>query len=156
MPQRSGRSTMIVKPTILIAEDDPDDQILLQSAFLENGEQHKLNFVGNGVDLLFYLNNTNRINGTEFPDFIMLDLNMPLKNGREVLQDIKQDPVFRKIPVIIYTTTRDEREIRRCYELGANTYIVKPANFERMVQMVGTVLRYWCSTASIPARMREN
>ncbi len=157
MPQRSGRSTMIVMPTILIAEDDPDDQLLLRSAFLENGEQHKLNFVGNGVDLLFHLNNINdRVDGSEFPDFIMLDLNMPLKNGREALQDIKQHPVFRKIPVIIYTTTRDEREIRRCYELGANTYIVKPANFESMVRMVGTVLRYWCSTASTPAHTREN
>ncbi len=154
MPPGCGRLKMIIRPTILIAEDDPDDQLLLQTAFLENGEQHKLNFVGNGVDLLFHLNNINdRIDGNEFPDFIMLDLNMPRKNGRETLQDIKQHPVFRKIPVIIYTTTRDEREIKRCYELGANTYIVKPANFESMVKMVGIVLRYWCSTASIPARM---
>ncbi len=145
---------MVIRPTILIAEDDPDDRLLLQSAFVENGGKHRLDFVDDGVDLLFHLNGLNTgADSDKFPDFIMLDLNMPRRNGREALQDIKQHPVFRKIPVIIYTTTQDEREIKRCYELGANTYIVKPSTFENMVKMVGVVLRYWYSTASIPARI---
>ena len=137
----------------MIAEDDLDDQLLLKNAFVENGGNQELHFVGDGVDLLYYLNNVQQgSHGKEdYPDFIMLDLNMPRKNGREALQDIKQHPVFRKIPVIIYTTTTDEQEIRRCYELGANTYIVKPTNFESMVRIVNTVLRYWLSTASVPS-----
>jgi DNA-binding response OmpR family regulator len=121
---------------------------LLKAAFNENGGQQKLDFVADGVDLMYYLN---QIQGEDedngFPDFIMIDLNMPRKNGKEVLKEIKEHPVYKKIPVIIYTTTRDEQEVRRCYELGANNYIVKPTNFETMVKIVNTVVRYWLSTA---------
>lgn len=132
----------------MIAEDDVDDQLLLKAAFKETGGQEKLDFVADGVDLMFYLN---KIQGEAeehgFPDFILLDLNMPRKNGKEVLKEIKEHPVYKKIPVIIYTTTRDEQEVRRCYELGANNYIVKPTNFEAMVKIMNNVISYWLSTA---------
>ena len=78
----------------------------------------------------------------------MLDLNMPGRNGKETLRDIKQHLLFRNIPVIVFTTTSDYREVRTCYELGANSYIVKPPSFSRMVAIVKTVLEYWMSTAS--------
>lgn len=136
---------------ILIAEDDADDQLLLKTAFIENGGQQILDFVEDGVAVMCYLNSIDlKKKESRYPDFIVLDLNMPKKNGKEVLCEIKNHPVFKMIPVIIYTTTRDEQEVKRCYELGANTYIVKPSNFERIVKVVKTMLRYWLSTAIIP------
>ena len=90
------------------------------------------------------------MNGTGYPGFILLDLNMPKKDGREALKEIKQHPIFKKIPVIIFTTTKSENEIRRCYELGANTYIVKPVSFDALIKVVEDIREYWFNTASIP------
>jgi CheY-like chemotaxis protein len=85
------------------------------------------------------------------PGFILLDLNMPKKDGREVLMEIKQHPVFKKIPVIVFTTTKNEIEIKRCYELGANSYIVKPISFDALLKVIENIRSYWFQTASIPA-----
>jgi len=140
------------KTFILVADDDADDRFLIQTAFKENGYNDKIEFVENGVELLKFLNDISQNSSREsvFPGFILLDLNMPKKSGREVLQEIKQHPVFKTIPVIVYTTTKNESEIKRCYELGANTYIVKPARFEALLKVVEGIHNYWLSTASIP------
>jgi CheY-like chemotaxis protein len=138
---------------ILIAEDDADDRFLLQTAFEEKGFQDRIEFVENGVELLKFLEKI-RLKDSEdsvFPCFIMLDLNMPKKSGREALQELKQHPVFKSIPVIVYTTTKNEMEIKRCYELGANSYIVKPARFEALLKVVEDIRNYWINTASIPS-----
>ena len=136
---------------ILIAEDDADDQLLLKTAFLENGGAPELVFVEDGVELLAHLETLAQGDiESRYPDFIMLDRNMPRKSGKEALEEIKKHPEFKRIPVIIYTTTRDALEIKRCYALGANNYIVKPANFENMLAIVRTVLNYWLATASLP------
>ena len=136
---------------ILIAEDDADDRFLLQSAFEENGYQDTLHFVENGIDLLEYLHN--QVEGTDnvkMPKFIMLDLNMPKKDGREVLKEIKQHDHLKKIPVIIFSTTNNEQEMRRCYELGANSYITKPNSFENLIKTVAAIRSYWIHTTNIP------
>jgi len=140
------------KTFILIADDDADDRFLMQTAFRENGYDDKIEFVENGVELLKFLNDATQSPSREptLPGFILLDLNMPKKSGREALQEIKQHPVFKTIPVIVYTTTKSESEIKRCYELGANTYIVKPARFEALLKVVEGIRNYWLSTASIP------
>jgi two-component system response regulator len=137
---------------ILVAEDDADDRFLLETAFAENGFKGKLEFVENGVELLEYLRNLKSAEGNEhpLPGFILLDLNMPKKDGREVLKEIKEDPRFKKIPVIVFTTTKNENEINRCYELGANTYVVKPVGFENLVRTIEDIRSYWFSTAQIP------
>lgn len=135
---------------ILIAEDDADDRFLLQSAFEENGYSDKLHFVENGVEVLEFLHSLAAGNGAKMPRFILLDLNMPKKDGREVLREIKQHPVLRKIPVIIFSTTNNEQEMRRCYELGANSYITKPNSFESLIKTVSALRSYWISTTSIP------
>jgi CheY-like chemotaxis protein len=138
---------------ILVAEDDADDRFLLETAFAENGFKGKLEFVENGVELLEYLRNLKTEDtNTEhpLPGFILLDLNMPKKDGREVLKEIKEDPRFKKIPVIVFTTTKNENEINRCYELGANTYVVKPVGFENLVKTIEDIRSYWFSTAQIP------
>ena len=137
---------------ILIAEDDADDRFLLQTAFDENGFTDPLEFVENGIELIEYLSRISqkKILEAQYPGFILLDLNMPKKDGREVLKEIKQHPELKKIPVIIFTTTKNENEIRRCYELGANTYVVKPVSFDALVKVIQEIRSYWFNTASIP------
>jgi CheY-like chemotaxis protein len=137
---------------ILIAEDDADDRFLLQSAFEENGFKDKLHFVENGVDLLDFLHEL-LIVDTEatMPRFILLDLNMPKKDGREVLKEIKQNDHLKKIPVVIFSTTNNEQEMRRCYELGANSYVTKPNSFENLIKTVAALRTYWMNTTSIPS-----
>ncbi|WP_242696273.1 response regulator [Longitalea luteola] len=139
---------------ILIAEDDADDRYLLQTAFSETGYPEKIDFVENGIEVLNYLDDIYTSNNMEvkaLPGFILLDLNMPKKDGREVLKEIKQHPVFKKIPVIVFTTTKNEIEIKRCYELGANSYIVKPISFDALLKVVENIRSFWFQTASIPA-----
>jgi CheY-like chemotaxis protein len=133
----------MLKPPILIAEDDADDRFLLQTAFLENGYTDTIDFVENGVEVLSYLRDN-------IPSFILLDLNMPKKNGREVLREIKENPELKKIPVIIFTTTKNEMEINRCYELGANSYIVKPSSFEQLLKIIHQISSYWLITSASP------
>jgi CheY-like chemotaxis protein len=137
---------------ILVAEDDVDDRYLLETAFAEKGYVEELTFVENGVELLDYLNNqlaSPEGAAANLPRFILLDLNMPKKDGREVLKEIKEDIRFKKIPVIVFTTNKNENEIRRCYELGANTYIVKPVEFSALLNTVEDIRAYWMNTAEI-------
>jgi len=135
---------------ILIAEDDADDRFLLQAAFEENGFSDRLQFVENGVEVIEYLASLRHSDqDNSFPRFILLDLNMPKKDGREVLRELKQSPELKKIPVIIFSTTNNEQEMRRCYELGANSYITKPNSFESLLKTVAALRSYWMHT-SIP------
>lgn len=138
------------KVFILIAEDDADDRFLLQSAFEENGFNDNLHFVENGVEIIDFLQALTA-QGPEvaMPCFILLDLNMPKKDGREVLKEIKQNPALSKIPVIIFSTTNNEQEMRRCYELGANSYITKPNSFESLIKTVAALRSYWTQATSI-------
>lgn len=138
---------------ILIAEDDADDRFLLQTVFAEKGYTEKIEFVENGIELLSFLNNKAKQKTIEadYPVFILLDLNMPKKDGREALQEIKQHAVFKKIPVVVFTTTNNDNEIKRCYELGANTYVVKPVSFDALIKVVDDIRSYWIDTACTPA-----
>lgn len=137
---------------ILIAEDDADDRFLLQTAFNEKGYDDRIEFVENGVELLRFLNTIAALPASEadYPGFILLDLNMPKKSGREALQEIKQHPLFKSIPVIVYTTAKSENEVRRCYELGANSYIIKPSRFDTLLKTIEDIRTYWFSTVTIP------
>jgi two-component system response regulator len=136
---------------ILIAEDDADDRFLLKAAFEENGYKDRLHFVENGVEVLDYLHKlTAGDSEVKLPRFILLDLNMPKKDGREVLKELKQSPFFKKIPVIVFSTTNNEQEMRRCYELGANSYITKPNSFENLIKTVAAFRSYWINTTSNP------
>ncbi|HYG04128.1 MAG TPA: response regulator [Chryseosolibacter sp.] len=131
------------KALILVAEDDLDDRFILNNAFQEAGDTEELVFVENGVDLLQFLQGRNDGN---YPELILLDLNMPKKNGKETLNELKTHPLYKKIPVIVYTTTRNEAEIKACYEIGANTYIVKPSTFDEVKSVVANIRNYWLST----------
>jgi CheY-like chemotaxis protein len=138
------------KSCILIADDDADDRYLLETAFTEKGYEEKIEFVENGVEVLNYLANIkpDENNRKYYPKFVLLDLNMPKKDGREVLKEMKENAEYKTIPVIVFTTTKNETEIRRCYELGANTYIIKPVSFDALLRVVENIRTYWLATAS--------
>ena len=116
--------------------------------FEENGFSDKLKFVENGVEVIEYLRSLES-SDKKYPRFILLDLNMPKKDGREVLRELKQHPEFKKIPVVIFSTTNNEQEMRRCYELGANSYITKPNSFESLLKTVAALRSYWIHTTSV-------
>ena len=132
---------------VLIADDDKDDIDLMEEAFRRKKIAEKLVSVQNGIELLNHLHSIS--DGSQWPQFILLDLNMPEKDGRETLIEIKQHASLKKIPVIIYSTTDDRREIKECYELGANSYVVKPVIFDKLLHTVEMIHAYWCKTATV-------
>ncbi len=136
--------------SILVAEDDADDRFLIKKAMEESGAGETIDFVENGVELMDHLNNikTEKI-ATNYPKFILLDLNMPKMDGREALETIKLNKDFKKIPVIVFSTTKNQIEVKRCYDLGANTYIVKPVNFDSLVAIIQDLREYWFNTATL-------
>jgi CheY-like chemotaxis protein len=140
---------MVENRNILIAEDDGDDRLLLETAFQEAGVKIPLIFATNGVELLKILTSED---APIWPRVILLDLNMPKKDGREALKEIKQHPLLRKIPVIIFTTTKNEAEIKRCYDLGANTYVIKPDSYADLLKVVTYLQTYWFETAVVAPR----
>ena len=132
---------------VLLADDDKDDVVLMEEAFYRKGVTEKLASVKDGNELLKYLYALN--DRSKWPRLILLDLNMPGKGGRETLIELKQHHSLKMIPVVIYSTTSDQSEIKQCYELGANSYVVKPAAFEKLLHAVDNIRSYWCQTAAV-------
>lgn len=131
---------------ILMAEDDPDDRMIAQEAFLEAHIANELYFVEDGIQLLDYLNNRGNFKDPSKapkPGIILLDLNMPRLDGREALKEIKKDPALRRIPVVVLTTSKSEEDIFRTYDLGASSFITKPVTFEGLVQIIKMLESYW-------------
>lgn len=138
------------KSFILIAEDDADDRYLMKTALAETGITEEVKYVENGVEVINYLESIIEENGeTNYPKFILLDLNMPKMDGREVLKMVKSNAVYRKIPIIVFSTTKNQLEVKRCYDLGANTYIVKPVSYDTLVATIREICTYWFDTATL-------
>jgi len=137
---------------ILMADDDPDDRLLLQEAFQEAGLSSPLFFVEDGEELMDFLRRQGRHHEHEspMPGLILLDLNMPRKDGREALREIRADRALRRIPIVILTTSKSEEDILRSYDMGANSYITKPVSFESLVKVVDLLGRYWLQTVELP------
>ena len=135
---------------ILIAEDDLDDRFILKTAFKEMNNEDNTEFVENGEDLMNLLTSKTHSGITaHFPDLILLDLNMPKKDGRETLKELKSHPIFKVIPVVVFTTTIKDSEIIKCYDLGANTYITKPASYQSLLGVLEIIRKYWLTTSSV-------
>lgn len=136
----------------MIADDDPDDRLLAKEAFLENHLENELFFTEDGEDLLDFLYRRNKYEGKNLPlpDLILLDLNMPKKDGREVLMEIKQHPQLKRIPVIVLTTSQADEDIIGTYDLGVNSFITKPVTFEALVDVVKEMGNYWFRLVSLP------
>lgn len=138
---------------ILIADDDEEDRMLEQEALEESGLLNPLRFVENGEELMDYLLNRNGYENEEeypTPGLILLDLNMPKKDGREALKEIKDHPELRSIPVIVLTTSRAEEDILRTYNLGVNSFITKPVLFEDLVNIMKALSTYWFEIVKLP------
>ncbi len=129
--------------TILTAEDDPDDRQLVQEAFSESGQPNAVFFVNDGIDLMQYLRRQGKFAGVTRPDLILLDLNMPRKDGRDSLAEIKTDPGLRGIPVVILTESESEEDILRSYDLGSAGFIIKPSSFQGWLDVVKGIRQYW-------------
>lgn len=143
---------------ILMAEDDEDDRLLARESFDEGKLLNPLIIVDNGQEVLDYLQGDGKYSDRAafpLPSLILLDLNMPIMDGRQVLEHIKGDERFRRIPVIILTTSKAEADILASYDLGAASYIAKPVTFKGMVDMMITFGRYWVEFVELPQDREE-
>lgn len=140
--------------SILVADDDADDRELIKVAFEENGADVDICFVENGEELLHYLHRHGKYKEEEkypFPSLILLDLNMPKKDGREALRAIKEDARLKALPIVILTTSTAPKDISKCYELGVNSYMIKPTNFTDLIQFAAMIHSYWFNTVQLPS-----
>ncbi len=138
---------------ILYAEDDEDDFLLVKDAFQESGLDTELRHVKDGEELMDYLLHQGSYQNLEEsprPMVILLDLNMPKKDGREALKEIKSNPQLRRIPVVVLTTSRAEEDVLQTYDLGVNSFIRKPIHFDRFVEIVKTLNKYWLDIVILP------
>jgi CheY-like chemotaxis protein len=139
--------------TILMADDDPDDRQLTKEALAEGRLINDIRFVENGEEMMDYLRKQGKFAPPETaprPGLILLDLNMPRKDGRTVLKEIKGDPTLRTIPVVVLTTSKADEDVYRSYDLGVNSYIVKPVTFEALVDILQTLEKYWFEIVELP------
>ena len=138
---------------ILMADDDADDRMLTRDALEESRVFNELRFVEDGEELMEYLTRKGKYaNAADSPrpGLILLDLNMPKKDGREALKEIKSDPNLRRIPVVIMTTSKAEEDIFRSYDFGASSFITKPVTFDRLVELMRTLGEYWVEFVELP------
>ena len=139
------------KVEVLLVEDNPGDIRLLQEAFKEGEVSSHLNITRDGEQALAYLRREGPYSKSPRPAFILLDLNLPRKDGREVLEAIKQDEALRQIPVVILTTSTNPEDVRRAYDLHANCYVPKPLDIDKLVELGKALEDFWLSTVLLPA-----
>jgi len=140
---------------ILMADDDEDDRMLAQDALKESHLMNDLRTVGDGEELLEYLQRRGKYSeegSAPRPGIILLDLNMPRKDGREALKEIKADAELRDIPIVVFTTSQAEEDIYRSYKLGVNSFITKPVTFESLIQVMQTLGKYWFEVVELPSK----
>ena len=135
---------------VLLVEDDPSDVELTREGLNDSKMLINLNVVHDGIMALKYLRREPPYPNAARPDLIILDLNLPKKDGREVLKEIKNDDILKSIPVVILTTSQDAYDIQRCYELGANCWITKPVGLEEFIKIVGSVQDFWFTVVKLP------
>ncbi|MCE5267723.1 MAG: response regulator [Planctomycetaceae bacterium] len=142
---------MIVRPIeLLLVEDSEPDVRLTIEALREAKVKNRLWVVEDGVEAMAFLRQQGRHADVPRPDLILLDLNLPRKDGREVLKEVKDDPLLRRIPVVILTTSRSEEDVLRAYDLHANCYITKPVDFSRFLEVVKSIEDFWLTVVKLP------
>jgi CheY-like chemotaxis protein len=147
--------TRLKSITILMADDDEDDQMLTKQALKESRLANDIRFVVNGEELLEYLQHRGAYKNVEDaprPGIILLDLNMPRMDGREALKVIKADPNLQDIPIVVFTTSQAEEDIYRLYKLGVNSFITKPVTFESLISVMKTLGKYWFEVVELPSK----
>jgi CheY-like chemotaxis protein len=137
---------------ILLVEDDPGDVLMTREAFEHHKIRNTLHVVSDGVEALQFLKREGPFGEAPRPGLVLLDLNLPRKDGREVLGEIKQDPRLRTIPVVVLTTSEADEDILRSYDLHANAYVTKPVDFEKFVEVVRKIDDFWVTVVQLPHR----
>ena len=137
---------------VLLVEDDPGDALMIREAFEQHAITHTLHHVADGVEALEFLYRTGPHGDAPRPDMILLDLNLPRKDGREVLEEVKGDSALRAIPIIVLTTSEADEDILRSYDLHANAYVTKPVDFEHFLEVVRRTDDFFANVAKLPRR----
>ncbi|HEX3033861.1 MAG TPA: response regulator [Thermodesulfobacteriota bacterium] len=135
---------------ILLVEDNPGDVRLTIEALKEGKMINNVNIVGDGAEALAFLHQTGNYADAPRPDLILLDLNLPKKDGREVLEEIKEDPELKRIPVVVLTTSQAEQDIHKVYDLHANCYITKPVDLDQFMKVVKSIEDFWLTVVRLP------
>ncbi len=144
--------TPVTPIEVLLVEDDPGDVLMTREAFDEHRVNNKLNVVSDGVEALAYLRQEEPFTGAVRPDLILLDLNLPRRDGRQVLEEIKGDESLRHIPVVVLTTSQLDEDILRSYQLHANAYVTKPVDFDQFIRAVRQIDEFFVSVVKLPPR----
>jgi two-component system, chemotaxis family, response regulator Rcp1 len=137
---------------ILLVEDNPGDARLAQEALRDSKIHNVISVARDGVEAMQFLRKEERFAAAKTPDLVLLDLNLPRKDGREVLAEIKSDPELRRIPVVILTTSRDEEDVVRTYDLHANCFITKPIDLAQFIRVVRSIESFWLSIVKLPPK----
>lgn len=153
MPMNDANPSRLVD--ILLVEDNPGDARLTRELLKEGKILNNCHHVEDGVEALRFLRKKGEYADAPGADIVLLDLNLPRKNGREVLAELKADPNLRTIPVVILTTSEAERDILRAYELHANCYIIKPVDLDKFITIVRAIENFWLSVVKLPNRQRQ-
>ena len=148
----SSTDTPVLPIEVLLVEDDPGDVLMTREAFDEHKVRNLLNVVSDGEEALAYLRREGKFADAPRPDLILLDLNLPRIDGRQVLSQIKADEDLRRIPVVVLTTSQAEEDILRSYSLHANAYVTKPVDFERFITVVRQIDEFFVSVVKLPPR----
>lgn len=135
---------------VLLVEDNPSDVYLTQEAFRVNGSDSRIHVVEDGIQALAFLRRESPYEASPRPNLVLLDLNLPRKDGYKVLEEMKADPELRKIPVVILTTSTAEADIERCYERYANCYIAKPVDFDQFERVIREIDTFWFRCVTLP------
>jgi CheY-like chemotaxis protein len=137
---------------ILLVDDNPADIDLTSEAFSRSRFKHSVNAVFDGVEAMDFLHRLGKYQNATSPDLMILDLNLPRKDGRSVLSEVKSDPTLRKIPIVIFSTSQSQRDIGESYDLGANSYVTKPCNLGAYVSTIISIGDYWLGLSQLPAK----
>ncbi len=135
----------------LLAEDNPGDVRLTQEALRESKIRNNLNVVTDGMEAIAFLRRQGKYADAPTPDVVLLDLNLPRKDGREVLAEIKSDPLLKRIPVVIITSSEAEQDILRTYELHANCYVTKPVDLDQFIKVIQSIENFWLTIVTLPS-----
>jgi CheY-like chemotaxis protein len=148
---------MMTNPiNILLVEDNPADARLIKEVFKDTKIKNELYVVKDGVDAMALLNQENKHANISRPDVILLDLNLPRKDGREVLKELKEDDALKSVPIVVLTTSSAEEDIIRTYNNHANCYITKPVDFDQFLKVINAIEDFWLTVVSLPSNLSED
>jgi len=139
---------------VLLVEDDPGDVLMTREAFEDNKVANELHVVSDGAEALAFLRKEGEFAGVPTPDLVLLDLNLPRMDGREVLAAVKADAELRQIPIVVLTTSEAEEDVLRSYALHANAYVTKPVDFDRFIEVVRKIDDFFVSVVRLPNSSR--